>query len=106
MQTIEIIGYKRENLGKQESKRLRREASAPGVLYGGPEQVHFYTPMALLRDLVYTPNVHFVDLTVEGKVYQCILQGIQFHPVSEMILHVDCMVGNCNFLLRHDATIR
>ena len=89
MKTIEIIGYQRANLGKQEAKRLRREANAPCVLYGGQEQVHFYTPMALLRDLVYTPNAHFVDLTIGGNAYACILQDIQFHPVSEMILHVD-----------------
>lgn len=89
MKTIEIIGYKRANLGKQEAKRLRQEANAPCVLYGGKEQIHFHTPMALLKDLVYTPNAHFVQLTVEGKEYQCILQDIQFHPVSEMILHVD-----------------
>jgi large subunit ribosomal protein L25 len=89
MQTIEIIGYQRASLGKKEAKRLRREANAPCVLYGGQEQVHFYTPMALLKDLVYTPDARFVDLTIEGTAYQCILQDIQFHPVSEMILHVD-----------------
>ena len=92
MKTIEIIGYKRANLGKQEAKRLRREANAPCVLYGGQEQIHFYTPMALLKDLVYTPDAHFVHLSVEGTVYQCILQDIQFHPVSEMILHVDFLL--------------
>ena len=89
MKTIEIIGYQRANLGKQEAKKFRREANAPCVLYGGQEQVHFYTPMALLRDLIYTPDAHFVHLTIEGISYQCILQDIQFHPVSEMILHVD-----------------
>lgn len=89
MKTIEIIGYQRANLGKQEAKRLRQEANAPCVLYGGKEQIHFHTPMALLRDLVYTPDAHFVHLTIEGKEYKCILQDIQFHPVSEMILHVD-----------------
>ncbi len=89
MQTIEIIGYKRANLGKKEAKRLRREANAPCVLYGGKEQIHFYTPMALLKDLVYTPDAYFVQLNIEGTTCQCILQAIQFHPVSEMILHVD-----------------
>ena len=89
MKTIEIIGYKRANLGKQEAKQLRREANAPCVLYGGEAQIHFHTPMALLRDLVYTPNAHFVLLTIEGADYKCIMQDIQFHPVSEMILHVD-----------------
>lgn len=89
METIEIIGYTRADLGKQGAKRLRREANAPCVLYDGQEQVNFYTPMALLRDLIYTPNAHFVQLNIEDTVYQCILQDIQFHPVSEMILHVD-----------------
>lgn len=89
MKTIEIIGYQRANLGKQSAKQLRKEANAPCVLYGGQEQIHFYTPMALLRDLIYTSDAHFVHITIEGASYQCILQDIQFHPVSEMILHVD-----------------
>lgn len=89
MKVIEVLGYKRASLGKVASKKLRREAQVPGVLYGGSEQVSFYVPMMLLRDLVYTPHAHFVDLNIEGSVYRCILQEIQFHPVSEMILHVD-----------------
>ena len=89
MSTIEIIGYQRANLGKQAAKQLRAEANVPGVLYGGKEQVHFYTPMALLKDLVYTPQAHFILLNIEGAEYRCILQDIQFHPVSELILHVD-----------------
>ena len=89
MKTIEIIGYKRANLGKQAAKKLRQEANAPCVLYGGKEQIHFYTPMALLRDLIYTPDAHFVHLNIEGETYQCILQDLQCHPVSEVILHVD-----------------
>jgi large subunit ribosomal protein L25 len=82
MKIIEIIGYKRANLGKQEAKRLRREANAPCVLYGGQEQVHFYTPMALLKDLIYTPDAHFIHLTIEGTACQCILQDLQLHPVK------------------------
>jgi large subunit ribosomal protein L25 len=89
MKTLEIIGFKRANLGKKESKDLRAEGNAPCVLYGGDEQVHFYAPMILFRDLVYTPDAHLVDLNIEGKKYSCILQDIQFHPVSETILHAD-----------------
>jgi large subunit ribosomal protein L25 len=91
MKTLEIIGYKRANLGKQTARRLRNEAYAPGVLYGGEEQIHFYTPMALLKDLVYTPNANFITFNIEGTVYNCILQDIQFHPVSETILHIDLL---------------
>lgn len=91
MTTIEIIGYQRANLGKQPAKQLRNEAQVPGVLYGGKEQMHFYTPMALLKELVYTPHAHFVKLNLEGTIYECILQDIQFHPVSEVILHIDLL---------------
>jgi large subunit ribosomal protein L25 len=89
MKNLEIIGYQRANLGKQSARKLRNEAYAPGVLYGGKEQVHFYTPMALLKQLVYTPQAHFVSLNIEGHIYRCILQDIHFHPVSEIILHID-----------------
>lgn len=89
MKSLEIIGFKRANLGKVEAKQLRAETNVPCVLYGGKEQVHFHTPAFLLRDLIYSPNVHTVDLTVAGKKYKCIMQDIQFHPVNEMILHVD-----------------
>lgn len=89
MKTVEIIGFKRANLGKKESKELRNEANVPCVLYGGKEQVHFFAPMILFRDLVYTPDAHMVDLNIEGSLHKCILQDIQFHPVSEMILHAD-----------------
>ena len=89
MKSLEIIGFKRANLGKVEAKQLRQETNVPCVLYGGKEQVHFHTPAFLLRDLVYTGDVHTVDLTVEGKKYKCIMQDIQFNPVNEMIMHVD-----------------
>lgn len=89
MKTIEIVGYKRANLGKAESQRLRNEGYVPCVVYGGNEQVHFYAPMILFRDLVYTNEAHFVHLNVEGEESKAILQEVQFHPVSEIILHAD-----------------
>ncbi|MBV6645818.1 MAG: 50S ribosomal protein L25/general stress protein Ctc [Cyclobacteriaceae bacterium] len=89
MKTVEIIGYNRANLGKSESKRLRAEGNVPCVLYGGKEQVHFHSPMILFRDIVYTAEAHFVDINVEGKKAKAILQDVQFHPVSEIILHAD-----------------
>ena len=81
MKTIEIVGYKRANLGKSESQRLRNDGYVPCVVYGGNEQVHFYAPMILFRDLVYTNEAHFVHLNIEGVESQAILQEVQFHPV-------------------------
>ena len=89
MKTVEIIGYNRANLGKSESKKLRAEGNVPSVLYGGKEQIHFYSPMILFRDVVYTPEARFIDLNIEGHKTRAVLQDIQFHPVSEVILHAD-----------------
>ncbi len=89
MKTVEIIGYRRANLGKTGSQKLRDEGLVPCVLYGGEEQIHFYSPMILFRDVVYTNEAHFVHLNIEGEECQAILQEVQFHPVSEIILHAD-----------------
>jgi large subunit ribosomal protein L25 len=89
MKTIEIIGYRRANLGKTDSQKIREDGNVPCVLYGGNDQIHFYSPVILFRDLVYTNEAHFVHLNIEGEECQAIMQEIQFHPVSEIILHVD-----------------
>jgi large subunit ribosomal protein L25 len=100
MKSLEIIGFKRANLGKAESRQLRLDGNVPSVLYGGEEQVHFYAPTFLFRDLVYTPEVHIVHLNIEGEEYDAILQDIQFHPVSETILHADFL------LLQEDKPVK
>jgi large subunit ribosomal protein L25 len=92
MKTIEIIGYRRANLGKTDSQQIREEGNVPCVLYGGKEQVHFYAPMILFRDVVYTNEAHFVHLNIEGEECQAILQEVQFHPVSEILLHADFLM--------------
>ena len=92
MKQIEIVGYQRANLGRAESQAIRAEGNTPGVLYGGDEQVHFYAPTILFRDLLYTPNVYEVLLNVEGTEYRAVLQEAQFHPVSDMLLHVDFLL--------------
>jgi large subunit ribosomal protein L25 len=89
MKTVEIIGYRRANLGKSDAQRLRDEGLVPCVLYGGNEQIHFHSPMILFRELVYTNEAHFVHINIEGEECQAILQEVQFHPVSEIILHAD-----------------
>jgi large subunit ribosomal protein L25 len=89
MKTVEIIGYRRANLGKNDAQKIREEGHVPCVLYGGDSQVHFYSPVILFRDLVYTNEAHFVHLNIEGEECQAIMQEVQFHPVSEIILHVD-----------------
>jgi large subunit ribosomal protein L25 len=89
MKTVEIIGYRRANLGKSDAQRVRDEGNVPCVLYGGNDQVHFTSPMILFRDLIYTNEAHFVHLNIEGEECEAILQEVQFHPVSEILLHAD-----------------
>jgi large subunit ribosomal protein L25 len=89
MKTIEINGAKRANISKQEVKNLRGSEMVPCVLYGGEEQVHFSTDLSSFKGLVYTPDVHMVKLSVDGKEYQCVIQDVQYHPVTDVIIHAD-----------------
>ena len=89
MKLFELKGSKRESTGKKAAKAYRRESVIPCVLYGGDEVVHFTITKDSVRKLIYTPEVHIVDLTVEGKNYKAILKETQFHPVSDELLHAD-----------------
>ncbi|MCH7397613.1 50S ribosomal protein L25/general stress protein Ctc [Belliella sp. DSM 107340] len=91
MKSLEIIGFKRANLEKGELNQIREEGNVPCVVYGPgiKEQIHFYSPAILFRDLIYTPEVHMVDLNIEGTMVKAILRDAQYHPVSEVLLHAD-----------------
>jgi large subunit ribosomal protein L25 len=106
MKTIEIIGYRRANLGKSDAQKTRQEGNVPCVLYGGNEQIHFHSPVILFRDLIYTNEAHFVHLNIEGEECQAILQEAQFHPVSEIILHVDFLRISEDRKVKMDIPVR
>jgi large subunit ribosomal protein L25 len=89
MKTLEINGLNRKDLGKKSSKELRKALNVPCVIYGGKENVHFYTHENNFKNLVYTPDAHLVNLNIEGKEYTVVLKDIQFHPVSDRIIHAD-----------------
>lgn len=89
MKTIEINGTFRKELGKKSSKELRKANNVPCVIYGGKENLHFYTHENNFKNLIYTPEAHLVNLKIEGKEYNAVLKEIQFHPVSDKIIHVD-----------------
>jgi large subunit ribosomal protein L25 len=89
MKTVEIIGYRRANLGKSDAQKVRDDGYVPCVLYGGDQQVHFIAPAILFREAIFTNEAHFVHLNIEGEECQAILQEVQFHPVSEILLHAD-----------------
>lgn len=90
MKSITIKGSERESVGKAATRAARNAGMVPCVLYGGDQPVHFTAEERAFKDLVYTPNVHTVVIDLEGgKKLNAILQDIQFHPVSDKILHID-----------------
>ncbi|WP_111308889.1 50S ribosomal protein L25/general stress protein Ctc [Confluentibacter sediminis] len=90
MKSITINGSQRESVGKKATKALRNAGQVPCVLYGGDTPVHFSANELAFSKLVYTPNAHTVVIAIEnGKTYNAILQDIQFHPVTDRILHID-----------------
>ena len=90
MKSITINGSKRESVGKVATKALRNAGMVPCVVYGGDKPVHFSAPELAFNKLIYTPDVHTVVITLEdGSNVNAILQDIQFHPVSDRILHMD-----------------
>jgi len=90
MKSITIKGSERESVGKKATKALRNAGKVPCVIYGGEKPLHFSAEELSFKDLVYTPNAHTVVVELEGsKKYDAVMQDIQFHPVTDSILHVD-----------------
>lgn len=94
MKTILLKGELRKGLGTSSSKALRYAGQVPCVMYGNGENLNFAVYQADFKKLIYTPNVFKVQLNIEGKTYHAILQDVQYHAVSESILHVDFMEVN------------
>ena len=89
MKSITINGSKRESVGKKATKALRNAGQVPCVLYGGDQPVHFSAAELAFSKLVYTPNAHTVVIALGDTSFNAVLQDIQFHPVTENILHID-----------------
>jgi large subunit ribosomal protein L25 len=89
MKSITIKGSERENVGKKATKAVRDAGMVPCVIYGGNQPVHFVADERAFKDLVYTPNAHTVVVELNGTSFNVIMQDIQFHPVSDKILHID-----------------
>jgi large subunit ribosomal protein L25 len=90
MKSITINGSKREHVGKVATKALRNAGKVPCVIYGGESPVHFSAEELAFSKLVYTADAHTVVVVLEdGTKIDAVMQDIQFHPVSDKILHVD-----------------
>ena len=100
MKEINVTGQKRTDLGKKASKALRKEGLVPCNLYGQatadgkPVAMSFAVPMTELRKVVYTPHIYVINLVIDGENHTAILKELQFHPVTDALLHVDFLEVN------------
>jgi len=89
MKTVSLSGSLRGSVGKKDAKLQRRAGKIPCVLYGGTEQIHFVADEKSFSKILFTPEVNIIRITIDGKEYDTIYQEIQFHPVTDKLLHVD-----------------
>ena len=92
MESLKINGVIRAETGKKGTKADRNSQSIPCVLYGGKENVHFTTTWADVRHLIYTADFRTAEITTDGKTYNSVIKDVQFHPVTEAILHIDFLL--------------
>ncbi len=91
MKTASLSGSPREGVGKKDAAELRAKGQVPGVLYGGTEQVHFHVNEVQLNKLIFTPDTYLIQFEVGGASHKCVVQDIQFHPVTDRIVHIDLL---------------
>jgi large subunit ribosomal protein L25 len=89
MKTVTLSGSLRTNVGKKDAAQLRRKGSVPCVLYGGKEQTHFYADERSFKNIIYTPDVCFIEIDLAGKKTKAMLQEAQYHKVNDKLIHVD-----------------
>jgi large subunit ribosomal protein L25 len=91
MKTASLSGSLRGSVGKKDANQLRKEDRVPGVLYGGGEQKHFSVKELDISKLVVNPDVFRINLDIDGESFDCIIQEVQFHPVTDRIVHIDLL---------------
>lgn len=89
MKTVSLSGSPRENVGKKDAKKVRNEGRIPCVLYGGEKQIQFTVDAIEFDKMIFTPEIHIIKIDMDGKEYETILQDVQYHPVTDKVLHVD-----------------
>jgi large subunit ribosomal protein L25 len=89
MKSVALIGNKRAERGTSNANILRKEEKVPAVIYGGKENVHFTVNEVKFNKIINTPEVYFIDLDVDGAKFKAIIKDVQFHPVTDRVLHID-----------------
>jgi len=91
MKTITIEGHLRTDHGKKAARQIRSQENVPAVIYGGAQEVNFYASAKAFKPLVYTGEFQIAEVTVDGKMYRCILKDLQFDKVSDALIHLDLL---------------
>lgn len=96
MKSIDVKGTARVAGGKKAAKEIRKQGLIPCNLYGEsrgenglPVAESFAVEASEVRNLVYSPDIYSVNLTIDGKEHKAIMKELQFHPVSDQLLHID-----------------
>ena len=96
MKEIDVTGTRRSETGKKASKLSRKEGLIPCNLYGEtkdenglPKALAFVVPMNELRKIVYTPHIYVINLIIDGEAHTAVMKELQFHPVTDALLHID-----------------
>jgi large subunit ribosomal protein L25 len=89
MKSVALSGNKRAERGTSNANILRKEEKIPAVIYGGKENVHFTVNEVKFNKIINTPEVYFIDLDVDGAKFKAIIKDVQYHPVTDRVLHID-----------------
>ena len=89
MKTFALNGQSRTDIGKKATKAVRNSGNIPAILYGGEKEVPFSVTKESVVKLIYTPDIFLVELNIDGTTCNAIVQDLQFHPVTDEVLHID-----------------
>lgn len=89
MRTFDLNGTKRENIGSKYAKQLRKEGQVPCIVYGNGKQINFTVSQKELKGAVVTPHVYVVNLNIDGETIKTVIKDLQFHPVTDEVMHAD-----------------
>jgi len=89
MKSVEIQGNVRTEVGSKFAKAERKAGNVPCVVYGGEAPIHFSAPTLAFRGLVYTAEAKTAKITVGDTTVEAVIQDIQFHPVTDQLMHID-----------------
>ena len=106
MKKVSLSGSRRENVGRKDAKMLRKNGRIPAVMYGGKEQIHFSLEEKAFDKTLETPESFIYEIDIDGEKHRGVIYEIQFHPVTDRVLHVDFRQANEGEKVRAEIPFR